>query len=164
PGSVRAAIAAAGLEGDALRLEITESTLMQEPERMQHIVSEVCATGAGLHLDDFGTGYSSLAALHRFPVDALKIDRSFVASIGGRDGGSDVIVRSTVALAHSLGLHVIAEGIEDSTQLQRLRTLGCEYGQGFLFSPPLTGAETEMLLVGWSPARAAALGDRVARA
>jgi diguanylate cyclase (GGDEF)-like protein/PAS domain S-box-containing protein len=164
PGSVRAAIAASGLEGDALRLEITESTLMQEPERMQHIVTEVCATGAGLHLDDFGTGYSSLAALHRFPVDALKIDRSFVASIGNKTGGSDVIVRSTVALAHSLGLHVIAEGIENAGQLQRLRTLGCEYGQGFLFSPALTATDTEMLLVSWSPARAAALGDRVARA
>jgi diguanylate cyclase (GGDEF)-like protein/PAS domain S-box-containing protein len=162
PKNVRAAIAAAGLEGDALRLEITESTLMQEPERMQQIVTEVCATGAGLHLDDFGTGYSSLAALHRFPVDALKIDRSFVASISGEAGGSDVIVRSTVALAHSLGLHVIAEGIETSAQLQRLRTLGCEYGQGFLFSSPLSAADTEALLIGWSPTRAAALGDRVA--
>ena len=102
---------------------------------MQQIVSEVYATGAGLHLDDFGTGYSSLAALHRFPVDALKIDRSFIAAIGDADG-SDVIVRSTVALAHSLGLDVIAEGIEDPSQLQRSRTLGCEYGQGFLFSKP----------------------------
>ncbi|HEY5317982.1 MAG TPA: EAL domain-containing protein, partial [Solirubrobacteraceae bacterium] len=110
-------------------------------------------------LDDFGTGYSSLAALHRFPVDALKIDRSFVASITGESGGSDVIVRSTVALAHSLGLHVIAEGIEDTDQLQRLRTLGCEYGQGFLFSTPLDATDTETLLLSWSPARAAALGD-----
>ena len=159
PANVRAAIAAAGLDGDALRLEITESTLMQEPERMKHIVSEVCATGAGLHLDDFGTGYSSLTALHQFPVDALKIDRSFVASIGGGAGGSDVIVRSTIALAHSLGLHVIAEGIEDSTQLQRLRTLGCEYGQGFLFSRPLSAQDTQTLLIGWSSEAAAALGD-----
>jgi len=159
PANVRAAIAAAGLDGDALRLEITESTLMQDPDRMRQIVSEVCATGAGLHLDDFGTGYSSLAALHQFPVDALKIDRSFVASIARGSGGSDVIVRSTVALAHSLGLHVIAEGIEDSTQLQRLRTLGCEYGQGFLFSKPLCAEEIEELLLSWSPARVAALGD-----
>jgi predicted signal transduction protein with EAL and GGDEF domain len=132
---------------------------MQDPDRMRQIVSEVCATGAGLHLDDFGTGYSSLAALHQFPVDALKIDRSFVASIARGSGGSDVIVRSTVALAHSLGLHVIAEGIEDSTQLQRLRTLGCEYGQGFLFSKPLCAEEIEELLLSWSPARVAALGD-----
>jgi diguanylate cyclase (GGDEF)-like protein/PAS domain S-box-containing protein len=164
PASVRAAIAAAGLDGDSLRLEITESTLMQEPERMQQVVGEVCATGAGLHLDDFGTGYSSLAALHRFPVDALKIDRSFVASINGGTSGSDVIVRSTVALAHSLGLHVIAEGIEEPNQLQRLRSLGCEYGQGFLFSPPLSATDTETLLVSWAPMQAAALGDCVAPA
>ena len=162
PANVRAAIGSAGLEGDALRLEITESTLMEEPARMQDIVSEVCATGAGLHLDDFGTGYSSLTSLHRFPVDALKIDRSFVASINGT-GGSDVIIRSTIALAHSLGLSVIAEGIEDISQLQRLRTLGCEYGQGFLFSAPLSAADTERLLVAWRPGEAAAMGDRVAR-
>jgi EAL domain-containing protein (putative c-di-GMP-specific phosphodiesterase class I) len=98
-------------------------------------------------VDDFGTGYSSLAYLRQFPVDALKIDRSFVASINAGGGGSEVIVRSTVALAHSLGLHVIAEGIEDVSQLQRLRTLGCEYGQGFLFSAPLSAAETETLLM-----------------
>ena len=161
PTSVRGAIAAAGLPADALRLEITESTLMQEPERMQTIISEVCATGVGLHLDDFGTGYSSLAALHRFPVDALKIDRSFVSSITDNEGSSDVIVRSTVALAHSLGLHVIAEGIEDTTQLRRLRKLGCEYGQGFLFSLPRSAEETQALLAGWSPTRAAELGGRV---
>ena len=161
PASVRAAIAAAGLEDDSLRLEVTESTLMQEPERMQRIVREVCATGAGLHIDDFGTGYSSLSALHRFPVDALKVDRSFVASISGESGISDMIVRSTVAFAHSLGLQVIAEGIEDSAQLERLRDLGCEYGQGFLFSPALSARDMEALLVGWSPTRAAALGEPV---
>ena len=126
---------------------------------MRGIISEVCSSGVGLHLDDFGTGYSSLAALHQFPVDALKIDRSFVASITGKAGGSDVIVRSTVALAHSLGLHVIAEGIETASQLRRLRTLGCEYGQGFLFGAPLSAADTEALLVSWDPARVAALGD-----
>jgi EAL domain-containing protein (putative c-di-GMP-specific phosphodiesterase class I) len=115
-----------------------------------------------LHLDDFGTGYSSLAALHQFPVDALKIDRSFVAALG-RDGTeNDVIVRSTIALAHSLGLHVIAEGIEHAGQLRRLRTLGCEYGQGFLFSRPLDAALTRQLLSSWSPADVAMLGDHVA--
>ncbi len=164
PRNVRAAIAAAGLPGSALRLEITESTLMQEPQRMRGIVREVCSTGIGLHLDDFGTGYSSLAALHQFPVDALKIDRSFVASIESPAGGSDVIVRSTIALAHSLGLRVIAEGIEHKLQLQRLRTLGCEYGQGFLFSPPLCAADTEALLAAWRPAEIATLGDRVSSA
>jgi EAL domain-containing protein (putative c-di-GMP-specific phosphodiesterase class I) len=162
PRNVRAAIAAAGLPGDALRLEITESTLMLEPQRVRGIVREVCSTGVGLHLDDFGTGYSSLAALHQFPVDALKIDRSFVASIDSGARGSDVIVRSTIALAHSLGLRVIAEGIETPAQLQRLRTLGCEYGQGYLLSPPLTAEDAETLLANWKPAEIAALGDRVA--
>jgi diguanylate cyclase (GGDEF)-like protein len=160
PAQVRAAIAAAGLPARVLRLEITESTLMQEPERMQEIVSQVCATGVGLHLDDFGTGYSSLSVLHQFPVDALKIDRSFIASIGD----SDVIVRSTVALAHSLGLQVIAEGIEHPDQLRRLRTLGCEYGQGYLFSHPLSAEATQTLLTSWSPELAAARGDRASRA
>jgi diguanylate cyclase (GGDEF)-like protein/PAS domain S-box-containing protein len=163
PGSVCAAIAASGVPGDALRLEITESTLMLEPERMQRFVAEVCSTGVGLHLDDFGTGYSSLAALRRFPVDALKIDRSFVASIDRDTDGSEVIVRSTIALAQSLGLRVIAEGIEDAAQLRRLRTLGCEFGQGFLFSTPLNADDVRDLLATWSPAEIAALGAGVAR-
>jgi predicted signal transduction protein with EAL and GGDEF domain len=162
PGHVRAAIAAAGLPGDALRLEITESTLMQDPDRIQGILSEVCASGVGLHLDDFGTGYSSLSALHNFPVDALKIDRSFVASMTGNGSGSDVIVRSTVALAHSLGLRVIAEGIENANQLRRLRVLGCEYGQGFMFAEPLSLPDTEALLAGWSPADATAIATDTA--
>ena len=109
----------------------------------------MCAAGVGLHLDDFGTGYSSLAALQQFPVDALKIDRSFVASL---TDGSDVIVRSTIALAHSLGMQVIAEGIENPVQLRRLRTLGCEYGQGYLFSRPLPPDAIRELLADWSVA------------
>jgi diguanylate cyclase (GGDEF)-like protein/PAS domain S-box-containing protein len=158
---VRAAINSAQLPPNALKLEITESTLMQEVERTQHVFSEVCGSGVGLHLDDFGTGYSSLTALHRFPVDALKIDRSFVATISeGDDGndGNDVIVRSTVALAHSLGLPVIAEGIECPDQLRHLRSLGCEFGQGYLFSPALSAEDTRTLLESWSPADIVALG------
>ncbi len=156
PAQVRDAIAAAGLPGDALRLEITESTLMQQPERMHAIVAEVCATGVKLHLDDFGTGYSSLSALHRFPLDALKIDRSFVSLLGG-DGGSAsaAIVRSTVALARSFGLGVIAEGIETAGQLERLRALGCEYGQGYLFSPAVSAEGLDALLSSWAPEQVA---------
>ena len=149
---VRAAIDSASLPPRALKLEITESTLMHEVERTQHVFSEVCAGGVGLHLDDFGTGYSSLTALHQFPVDALKIDRSFVATMSDHEGeGSDVIVRSTVALAHSLGLPVIAEGIEYADQLRQLRSLGCEFGQGHLFSPALSASETRSLLARWDP-------------
>jgi EAL domain-containing protein (putative c-di-GMP-specific phosphodiesterase class I) len=138
---------------------------MQEPESVQAIISQVCQTGARLHLDDFGTGYSSLSALHQFPVEALKIDRSFVAADNGSSGkGSEVVVRSTIALAHSLDLHVIAEGIEDHSQLRRLRTLGCEYGQGFLFSAALSAADTRALLAAWSPARAVENGKEVPQA
>jgi EAL domain-containing protein (putative c-di-GMP-specific phosphodiesterase class I) len=154
---VLSAIDAVDLPAHALKLEITESTLMHEVERTQHVFSEVCGTGVGLHLDDFGTGYSSLTALHRFPVDALKIDRSFVATISEEDG-NDVIVRSTVALAHSLGLPVIAEGIEDADQLRHLRGLGCEFGQGYLFSPALSAIDTRSLLENWSPADVIELG------
>ena len=148
---VRRAIAEVALPPGALKLEITESTLMQEVERTQHVFSDVCSSGVGLHLDDFGTGYSSLTALHRFPVDALKIDRSFVSTITHPEEGDDVIVRSTVALAHSLGLPVIAEGIECRDQLRRLRSLGCEFGQGYLFSPALDAGEMRALLERWRP-------------
>ncbi|MDQ6744845.1 MAG: EAL domain-containing protein [Actinomycetota bacterium] len=151
PGQLREALAEAGLSPAALRLEITESTLMRDSERIPQLVEQVCATGVGLQLDDFGTGYSSLTALHRFPVEALKIDRSFVAAIAS-DDGSDAIVRSTIALAHSLGLQVIAEGIEDASQLRRLRTLGCELGQGFLLSRPMGADDVRALLAGWEHA------------
>ncbi|HVA73831.1 MAG TPA: EAL domain-containing protein [Acidimicrobiales bacterium] len=148
PEDVIDVIAATGLPGSVVRLEITEGTLMREPERIARIVSEVCSTGVGLELDDFGTGYSSLASLHQFPVNALKIDQSFVAALTAEEG--EVIVRTTIALAHSLGLEVIAEGIEREDQMQRLRSLGCEHGQGFLFSPPVPRQAAENLLRGWS--------------
>jgi diguanylate cyclase (GGDEF)-like protein/PAS domain S-box-containing protein len=160
--NVRAAITSAGLSGDALQLEITESTLMHHPERIRSIISELGTMGVGLHLDDFGTGYSSLAALHQLPVDTLKIDRSFIGSLTNDDADdSDMIVRSTIALAHSLGMKVVAEGIEHAHQLERLRTLGCEYGQGYLFSVPLSAHQTGQLLASWSPTKTAALGDRM---
>jgi diguanylate cyclase (GGDEF)-like protein/PAS domain S-box-containing protein len=154
------AIEAAGLPPQALRLEITESTLMQEVERTQRVFTEVCASGVGLHLDDFGTGYASLTALHRFPVDALKIDRSFVAAISeeAEENDSDLIVRSTVALAHSLSLPVIAEGIERPQQLRRLRALGCDFGQGYLFSPALSEQDARALLKRWISREVAELG------
>jgi diguanylate cyclase (GGDEF)-like protein/PAS domain S-box-containing protein len=148
PEDVLDVITATGLPGSVVRLEITEGTLMREPERIARIVSDVCSTGVGLELDDFGTGYSSLSALHQFPVNALKIDQSFVSALTAEEG--EVIVRSTIALAHSLGLEVIAEGIEREAEVQRLRVLGCEYGQGFLFSPPVPRDRAETLLSEWS--------------
>ena len=147
PEDVVDIMTATGLPGSVVRLEITEGTLMREPERIARIVAEVCSTGVGLELDDFGTGYSSLASLHQFPVNALKIDQSFVSALTAEEG--EVIVRSTIALAHSLGLEVIAEGIEHEAQLQRLRGLGCEYGQGFLFASPVPRQAAETLISGW---------------
>jgi diguanylate cyclase (GGDEF)-like protein/PAS domain S-box-containing protein len=160
PAKVQAALHQAGLTANALILEITESTLMDDPNRMQAMVTALCETGVGLYLDDYGTGYSSLSALHRYPVDALKIDRSFISSSTDKTSGSDVIVRSTVALAHSLGLDVVAEGIETHAQLRLLQASDCQYGQGYLFAKPLAHADTERLLKDWSspwatpPARA----------
>ncbi|HLH66429.1 MAG TPA: EAL domain-containing protein [Solirubrobacteraceae bacterium] len=149
---VRAAIELAQVPASALKLEITETTLACELQRAPTVFADVCSGGVGLHLDDFGTGYSSLTALHRFPVDALKIDRGFVADLGRGASDSEVIVRSTIAMAHSLGLPVIAEGIETPEQGRRLRALGCEFGQGHLFSAALGAHETTRLLAAWRPA------------
>jgi diguanylate cyclase (GGDEF)-like protein/PAS domain S-box-containing protein len=157
PAQVRAAIELAQLPPQALKLEITETTLIAELQSTQRVFAEVCSSGVGLHLDDFGTGYSSLSVLHRCPVDALKIDRSFVADLGHDDEGNEVIIRSTVAMAHSLGLAVIAEGIESPAQLRRLRSLGCDFGQGHLFSPALSAPDSRALLKRWKPATIVAL-------
>ena len=146
PAQVADALAEAGLPPEALVLEVTESTLMHEPARLAKLVAGLCGTGVGLHLDDFGTGYSSLSALQALPVNALKIDRGFVATMET----SDVIVRSTVTLAHSLGMRVIAEGIETTEQLERLRALGCEDGQGFGLSRPLDAATLRTRLAEWT--------------
>jgi diguanylate cyclase (GGDEF)-like protein/PAS domain S-box-containing protein len=149
PDQILTALEETGLPPRALMLEITESTLMHEPERISRIVSDVCAKGVGLHLDDFGTGYSSLTALLQFPVQALKIDRSFINHGNNDDGMNDAIVRSTIALAHSLGLEVIAEGVETDAQLHNLERLGCECGQGYLLSRPKNAADMEALLTTW---------------
>jgi EAL domain-containing protein (putative c-di-GMP-specific phosphodiesterase class I) len=100
----------------------------------------------GLHLDDFGTGYSSLAYLHSFPVDALKIDRSFVHRLDDRGSQRGAIVKTIVSLAHNLGMDVVAEGIETDTQAEALRALGCRRGQGFLFAKPLPADEARRAL------------------
>ncbi len=149
PADVLDVIAAAGIPGNLISLEITESTLMREPDRISQIVTDICAPGVSLEMDDFGTGYSSLAALHKFPVDALKIDQSFVASLH-TPGDAEVIVRSILALASSLGLRVVAEGIETPEQLWLLRRLGCDFGQGFWISKPLSARDVPSFLGEWS--------------
>jgi diguanylate cyclase (GGDEF)-like protein/PAS domain S-box-containing protein len=138
------ALARSGLEGRHLRLEITESTIMEDLEGVIPLLVALKQLGIGIHIDDFGTGYSSLSYLHRLPTDALKVDRSFV---GRSESPADAaIVRTIVELAHNLDREVIAEGIETPRQLSFLRTLHCEYGQGFHFAPALAPPDAEALL------------------
>ena len=151
PDLILAALERTGIPPPLLLLEITESTLMHEPERIIRIVSEVCSRGVGLHLDDFGTGYSSMAALAQFPVNALKIDRGFIDATSGDGEINRAIVRSTIALGHTLGLEVVAEGVETPRQVDQLSRLGCECAQGYLYSRPQDAAATEALLRGWDP-------------
>jgi diguanylate cyclase (GGDEF)-like protein/PAS domain S-box-containing protein len=124
------------LPGSCLTLEITESILMDQPESAIHTLSRLRDLGVGVALDDFGTGYSSLSYLQRFPINRIKIDRSFVRGIDSSKGDLE-IVRAMLGLGHSLGISVVAEGIETEEQLSHLRLMKCEFGQGFLFSRPL---------------------------
>lgn len=136
---VAGALAESGLPAELLELEITESSVMENPDEAIEILERLGRMGVSLAIDDFGTGYSSLAYLKLFPIDHLKIDRSFVADIEV-DLNDRAIAFGTIALAHSLGLNVIAEGVETEDQLELLRTNGCDEVQGYLFSKPLTGA------------------------
>jgi diguanylate cyclase (GGDEF)-like protein/PAS domain S-box-containing protein len=129
----------------ALRLEITESLVMENPERAVEVLEWLRSAGAGLSLDDFGTGYSSLAYLQRFPFDTIKIDRDLVQSATSDPAGT-AIVRSIVALAHELGKKVVAEGVEVDTDAGFLRSIGCEYAQGFYYGEPMTEREVLQLL------------------
>ena len=138
-------IAETGMPSGLLRLEITESAVMENAEQIITILREIKDLGVRLSIDDFGTGYSSLSYLHRFPIDTLKIDRSFVGAMeDGTENGE--IVRTVIALAKALKLSVIAEGIESVHQFHQLRVLGCEFGQGFLFSRPISAADAATLL------------------
>ncbi len=142
---VRAALTDSGLGPESLVLEITESTLIENPQAVSTVLQELLDLGVTVELDDFGTGYSSLTVLHDFPGHTLKIDRAFVDTMIDRPE-SETIVRSIVSLAHSLGLQVTAEGIEDSDQLNALTALGCEYGQGYHFSRPLPAVDIATML------------------
>jgi diguanylate cyclase (GGDEF)-like protein/PAS domain S-box-containing protein len=134
-----------GLEPSQLKLEITESAFLGDIQAAQFTLRRVQAMGIEWSLDDFGTGYSSLSHLHRLKVDTVKIDRSFICRIGAEDKGSEM-VRAIVALAHNLEMDVVAEGVETMEQLEHLRTLGCEYAQGFYFSKPVTAVDAGRLI------------------
>jgi len=159
--SVRAALDAAGLDPRWLDLELTESALIEnlggknggknEGETAAVHLADLRALGIRLSVDDFGTGYSSLAYLRRFPLDILKVDRSFVLGLAGEDNGGDglqdeAVVRAVIDMAHALSLEVIAEGVEREGQRQALVRLGCDQMQGFLFSPPVPPERLEAFL------------------
>ncbi len=133
-----------GLSGKFLKLEITESILIDNLNTVTDIILNLRKKQIQFSIDDFGTGYSSLSYLHRFPVDTIKIDRSFVSQMQADDNSA--IVKAIITLAHMLNMDVIAEGIETTSQLAQLRLLQCEYGQGFFFSKPLSKDEAEALV------------------
>lgn len=134
-----------GLAPSSLKLEITESAIITSPEQAAIVLKQLKALGMQLCIDDFGTGYSSLAYLHYFPIDVLKIDRSFVNQMD-KNGEQLAIIRAIVTLAHNLGMNVVAEGVETTNQLQQLRKLQCDQAQGYLFSRPLNREQTQALL------------------
>jgi diguanylate cyclase (GGDEF)-like protein/PAS domain S-box-containing protein len=129
-----------------LQFEVTESVLVENPAHALELVKELRSMGIGLKIDDFGTGYSSLSYLHKLPFDTLKIDRSFISTMG-QDHSAYEIVRAIIMLAENLGLQVVAEGVETRHQADQLKDMGCAYGQGYLFSPPLTSDAARRLLL-----------------
>jgi EAL domain-containing protein (putative c-di-GMP-specific phosphodiesterase class I) len=144
---VRKILAEYALRGDHLEIEITESTAMENADAVVSRLEQLKASGISLSIDDFGAGYSSLGYLHRFPIDKLKIDRSFVARLlesGDNDGTP--IVKAILALAEHIGIEVVAEGIERAEQRDLLRTLKCQLGQGYLFSRPTDAASAVAML------------------
>jgi len=134
-----------GIDPGRLHLEITESTAMADPARTKLVLSQLKNLGVGICLDDFGTGHSSLGRLRQFPVDILKIDRSFIMHVD-RDVEARAIVRLIVEFAHTINMQVIAEGAESADHIGQLRALGCEYGQGYFFSRPVDQDGVEGLL------------------
>jgi diguanylate cyclase (GGDEF)-like protein/PAS domain S-box-containing protein len=131
---------------DDLRLEVTESSLMSNPEAALETMEDLKALGVGLHMDDFGTGYSSLNHLHRYPFDTLKIDRSFIQGIADEEDSAE-IVGTILELARSLEMDVVAEGIETAEQVERLKSLGCRLGQGYYFAKPMNAEAISEILV-----------------
>jgi len=133
------------IEPASLKLELTESAVMENADLAILMLKQIKETGVQISIDDFGTGYSSLSYLHRFPIDLLKVDQSFVSAMESNSENGE-IVRTVIALAKALKLKVVAEGIESIHQFHQLRILGCEYGQGYLFAKALPARDIENLL------------------
>jgi EAL domain-containing protein (putative c-di-GMP-specific phosphodiesterase class I) len=148
---LRTVLSRSAVARGTLKLELTESLVMENPEYAAQMLTRMRELGVGLSLDDFGTGHSSLAYLQRFPFDTIKIDQSFVRQNG--KGTRPVILRSIIAMAHDLSMDVIAEGAESDTDASELYQLGCEYAQGYVFGEPME-PERAIALVGQSHAEA----------
>jgi EAL domain-containing protein (putative c-di-GMP-specific phosphodiesterase class I) len=159
---VAAVLGSTGLAPELLTLELTESVLMQDAEAATAVLVELKTLGVRLAIDDFGTGYSSLNYLRRFPIDELKIDRSFVASL--HDGpAQSAVVLSILRLGETLRLETVAEGIEEPSQLAVLRDLGAAFGQGYLFGRPLEPAAVSELIVAGTPLGGSAAAPVIGR-
>ena len=142
---VRDILDSSGVIPRMVELELTETSAMANPLQTMENLSMLKKLGLRLALDDFGTGYSSLAYLQKLPIDILKIDKAFVRSIGNNQSDME-IMRLMMALAHTLNLQTTAEGVETFEQIHELKKMGCNLGQGFLFSAPLTAQEAEALI------------------
>jgi EAL domain-containing protein (putative c-di-GMP-specific phosphodiesterase class I) len=156
---VRDALSDSELDPEALTIEITETAIMNDAEETARRLAGIKELGVRVAIDDFGTGYSSLAYLQRFPVDALKIDRSFISRLG-QDKEGETLIRTLVQLGRSLSIVTLAEGIEEASELSLLREERCDVGQGFLFAHPLDAEDCEAFLGQWpktaAPKQAAA--------
>jgi EAL domain-containing protein (putative c-di-GMP-specific phosphodiesterase class I) len=142
---IEGALSQSGLDPTALTIEITETTLMRNAEETAQRLTAVKQLGVRIAIDDFGTGYSSLAHLQRFPVDALKIDRSFISGMRNNEEG-ETLIRTLVQLGKALSIQTFAEGIEQQQELSLLKDEHCDSGQGFLFARPLDAVDTEIFL------------------
>lgn len=154
---VQEALSESGLPAQSLTVEITETTLMRNADETARRLAEIKQLGVRIAIDDFGTGYSSLGHLRQFPVDALKIDRSFIAGLTSNEEG-ETLIRTLVQLGKSLAIETLAEGIEQQQELSFLQSEHCDSGQGFLFARPLDANATEEFLAKWAGSRPAAAG------
>ena len=143
---IKSVLVETGLPPEQLKLEITETALMEDADDTIQLVHRLKDYGLKLVIDDFGTGYSSLSYLQRLPIDTLKVDRSFVSQITSQKEDNRNIVEAIISLAHRLKMIVVAEGVETPEQYAMLMSLGCEYGQGYLFSRPIPKREIDQLI------------------